>query len=177
MSPILLIDGRSGSGKTELATALRDLTGAQLVRMDALYPGWGGLEAGSRAVTSMLTDGRWREWDWASSRPGDWREVDLSQPLIVEGCGALSRANRELADHGVWVTLDDATRKRRALERDGELYAPHWDRWAAQEWSFIVRELPITLADESIDGRNVIDAVTRDVERWRAVLDPARVDG
>jgi len=174
---ILLIDGRSGSGKTELATALHELTGAQLVRMDALYPGWGGLEAGSRAVTSLLADGRWREWDWASSRPAEWREVDLSLPLIVEGCGALSRANRALADHAVWVTLDDGARKRRALDRDGDMYSPHWDEWAAQEWAFIVRELPITLADERIDGHDVLASVTRDAARWRAMLDPARVDG
>jgi len=172
---ILLIDGRSGSGKTELATALRDLSGAQLVRMDSLYPGWDGLEAGSRAVTALLTDGSWQEWDWARSRAGEAHRVDLGLPLIVEGCGALSRANRALADHAVWVNLDDATRKRRALERDGELYAPHWDDWAEQEWHFITRELPIALADESVDGHDVFGAVARDGERWRAMLDPARV--
>ena len=173
---ILLVDGRSGSGKTEFATALRELTGAQLVRMDSLYPGWGGLEAGSRAVTSLLGDGRWHEWDWGRSEYAGWHEVDLSKPLIVEGCGALSRANRALADRAVWVSLDDATRRRRALDRDGDVYAPHWDRWAAQEWDFIVRELPISLADEVIDGRDAVGAATREGTRWRALLDPARVD-
>jgi len=169
----LLIDGRSGSGKTELAEAIRADTGAQLVRMDDLYPGWDGLEAGSRAVTALLTTGRWRAWNWATSAPGEWHEVDLGRPLIVEGCGALSRANRALARYGVWVGLDDATRKTRALARDGEEYAPHWDDWAAQEWTFIRRELPIALADELVDGHDV----TRDVERWRGIVDPARVDG
>ena len=53
--------------------------------------------------------------------------------LIVEGCGAISRASRALADHAWWLELDDAERKRRALERDGDAFAPHWDRWAAQE--------------------------------------------
>jgi hypothetical protein len=46
------------------------------------------------------------------------------------------------------VELDDASRKQRALDRDGEAYAPHWDRWAAQELSFIERENPRALADE-----------------------------
>ena len=33
----------------------------------------------------------------------------------------------------VWVDAPTALRKERALSRDGETYAPHWDRWAAQE--------------------------------------------
>ena len=37
---ILLIDGRSGSGKSELATAIAAATGSQVVRLDDLYPGW-----------------------------------------------------------------------------------------------------------------------------------------
>ena len=167
----LLIDGRSGSGKTELANAIHELTGAQLVHMDQLYPGWSGLEAGSLAVRRLLETGRWRAWDWASSSPGEWHEVDLDRPLIIEGCGALSRANRALADYGVWVGLDDVTRKERAFARDGEMFAPHWDDWAAQEWEFISRELPIALADELVDGLEV----ARDLERWRVVVEPARV--
>ena len=168
----LLIDGRSGSGKTELANAIHELTGAQLVHMDQLYPGWSGLEAGSLAVRRLLETGRWRAWDWTISSPGEWQEVDLDRPLIIEGCGALSRANRALADYGVWVGLDDVTRKERALARDGEMFAPHWDDWAAQEWEFISRELPIALADELVDGHDV----GRDLERWRVVVEPARVD-
>ena len=72
-----------------------------------------------------------------------------TRPLIIEGCGALSRANRALADVGIWVELDEATRKRRALARDGEAYAPYWDRWAAQEVAFIAREHPQSLAESS----------------------------
>ncbi len=44
----ILIDGRSGSGKTELARAIvDDWPGAQLVRLDEVYPGWHGLAAAS----------------------------------------------------------------------------------------------------------------------------------
>jgi hypothetical protein len=48
------------------------------------------------------------------------------------------------------VELDEATRKRRALARDGEAYAPYWDRWAAQEAAFIAREHPQALADRVV---------------------------
>jgi len=190
MTPTLLIDGRSGSGKTELASRLARETGAQLVRMDSLYPGWRGLEAGSALVTELLTTGRWQRWDWATSTPAEWHSVDLARPLIVEGCGALSAANRALASHGIWITLDAATRKRRALARDGDAYAPHWDEWAAQEEAFIARENPAALADEIVDGVNASAPESRGpgsapsatstrpdrFARWRALLDPARVE-
>jgi cytidylate kinase len=169
---ILLVDGRSGSGKTEFATALAGATGAQLVRLDALYPGWGGLEAGSRAVERLLVDGRWQRWDWATSTPAEWHEVDLASNLIVEGCGAISRTSLALADHAIWVELDEPTRKRRALDRDGDMYAPHWEEWASQEASYTAREHPAQHADEVIDGTDVAPAVAR----WRVVLDPARVE-
>jgi hypothetical protein len=67
----------------------------------------------------------------------------------------LSRASAPLVDHRIWVELDDAARKVRALERDGDTYAPHWERWARQELRFIARENPQALADEVLDGNDV----------------------
>jgi len=173
---VLLIDGRSGSGKTELARAVvAGVPEAQLVRLDDLYPGWGGLEEGSRAVhDGILASAHpgWRRWDWATGAHAEWHELDPGRPLVIEGCGALSRANRALSTFGIWVALDQATRKRRALARDGDSYAPHWDEWAAQEEEFLTRENPAAHADAVVDGVDV----TRGLARWRAVLDAARVD-
>ncbi|MBG6053797.1 uridine kinase [Salinibacterium sp. CAN_S4] len=151
----ILIDGRSGSGKTELARALVDgWPGCQLVRLDDLYPGWDGLDAGSRAVASILTTARWRAWDWAAGVPGARHELDASAPIVIEGVGAISRSSLALADVAVWVDLDDATRKSRALNRDGDAYAPFWDRWAQQEERFMARENPRALASMLVDGRD-----------------------
>ena len=156
--PVTLIDGRSGSGKTDLARRMADSApGTTLIRLDDIYPGWDGLHAGSQHIHDHVLQplaagrrARWRRWDWNADAPAEWHDVDATRPLIIEGCGALSRANRALADVGIWVELDDVTRKRRALARDGEAYAPYWDRWAAQEAAFIAREHPQTLADRRV---------------------------
>jgi uridine kinase len=152
--PILLIDGRSGSGKTELAAELGPLLDAQLVRLDDVYPGWDGLQAASERVrVDILQAFRWQRWDWAADAPAEWNRLDPARPLIVEGSGALSHSNRELATLGVWVKLDEPTRKARALARDGAMYEPHWDAWAAQEQRFFDRERPDLLADLILDQR------------------------
>ena len=154
----VLIDGRSGSGKTELARAV--VSGwageppPQLVRLDDLYPGWDGLDAGSDAVPEILHAHRWQAWDWAENGPGMLHELDPGRPLVIEGVGAISRRSKPLADATLWVTLDDDTRKARALARDGETFAPHWDRWARHELEFIQRERPERLADLVINGRS-----------------------
>lgn len=157
---VVLVDGRSGSGKTELARAMvAQKPELQLVRMDDLYPGWEGLEAGSRHVHDYLLAAsvrRWQRWDWTDDTPAEWHVLDPSRPVLIEGCGALSRENRALAAYAIWVELDEPTRKARALARDGETYAPHWDTWAAQEDAFIARENPRELADIVVDGDEIL---------------------
>ena len=154
----ILIDGRSGSGKTELAALIAARwPDVQLVRLDDVYPGWDGLEAASRHVAESVLGAqpRWRRWDWAADAPAEWHDLHPNRPIVVEGCGALSRANRRLANLGVWVELDDVRRKERALARDGALYEPHWDRWAAQEDAFLQRERSPELADVAVDGSSM----------------------
>ncbi|MFC4242828.1 ATP-binding protein [Gryllotalpicola reticulitermitis] len=164
--PVVLIDGPSGAGKSTLADAViaawpaLDRAGSpiaappQLVRLDDLYPGWGGLSAGSRHVADDLLApltrtgiGRWRAWDWAAGRPGAWHEVSAQRPLVVEGCGALSRAAARHADLAVWLTADDDLRRRRALERDRGAFDAHWQMWDEQFTRFTRTQHPIALAD------------------------------
>ncbi|MCS5714429.1 ATP-binding protein [Herbiconiux sp. CPCC 205716] len=154
---VILIDGPSGSGKTALAERMRaGWVGADtptVVHLDDIYPGWDGLEAASsQLVTELLEPLRaglpagWRRWDWAADAAAEWHGVDPAHPLIVEGCGTMSRRAVELADLAVWVEADDVERKRRALERDGELYAREWERWDAQWRGFVAREQPRAVA-------------------------------
>ncbi|BDV30795.1 adenylate kinase [Microbacterium terricola] len=156
-NPVVLIDGRSGAGKSSLARSLVaewPLQGrVQLVALDALYPGWGGLEAGvSEAFESILVPhargmlGVWQRWDWAEQAPAEANAVDPALPLIVEGSGVLTARTARLGDVRVWLESPLRSRRTRALARDGESYRPHWDQWAAQEDEHVRRDEPRRLA-------------------------------
>lgn len=146
---VVLVDGRSGTGKTTLGDAVAARLGAQIVHLDDVYPGWDGLRAAADAVvTDVLgAPSGYRRWDWAQDRSAGWSAVDPEQPIVVEGCGALSRGSAPLASLRVWLEADDDVRRDRAIGRDGEVFAREWERWAAQEATFIAAEQPSALAD------------------------------
>ena len=152
-NPVVLIDGRSGSGKTSLARTLVGrwpLRGrVQLVALDSLYPGWDGLADGVEAARELILRphargliGVWQRWDWEAAAPAEAHAVDPSLPLIVEGSGLLTAATARLGDVRVWLESPPQSRMRRALQRDGETYRPHWARWAEQEERHLARDEP-----------------------------------
>lgn len=145
------IDGRSGAGKTTLAdqltAVLRPVLDVTVFRLEDLYPGWDGLEAGVRTyVDTVLTplragrDAEWTAWDWLTGSPGTPRLTRVAEVVVLEGVGACSAAARGLLDVSVWVELPTALRYDRALSRDGEYYARHWEQWAAQEDAYLAAD-------------------------------------
>lgn len=134
--PVVTIDGYSGSGKSTLAAALvRLVNGWQVLHLDDWYPGWDGLAAGAdsaRRIAADLRAGRassYEAWDWEHGITGATIRVPLA-PTIIEGCGAIEAE----ADLSVWIAdPGEEERRHRALARDGQTYAPHWQRWADQD--------------------------------------------
>lgn len=134
--PVVTIDGYSGSGKSTLAAALaRLVNGWQVLHLDDWYPGWDGLEAGAdiaRRIAADLRAGRassYEAWDWENGTTGATIPVPLA-PTIIEGCGAIEAE----ADLVIWIAdPGEDERRSRALARDGQTYAPHWQRWARQD--------------------------------------------
>lgn len=152
---LVLIDGRSGAGKTVFASELARQMGALVVSIDEVYPGWDGLDAGSFHIHHHVVrphqaglPARYRPWLWERGSRGDWVEVPRGVPLIVEGCGAIRQDSPEVATTRIWIDTPDDLRFSRALERDGESYAPHWRRWALQEERFLARHHSPELATE-----------------------------
>lgn len=157
-NPVVALDGRSGAGKSSFA---RRLVAAwpghgcvQLVALDDVYPGWDGLADGVDYARRVILSphargliGVWERWDWEASARAEAYAVDPSLPLVVEGSGLLTPEVARLADVSVWVEAPLASRKARALDRDGDTYRPHWDRWAAQEDRHLEAHHPERLAD------------------------------
>ena len=151
---LLLVDGRSGAGKTLWAKQRQEESGFFLLSLDDIYPGWDGLDAGHRHAFhhgilpwSRGEVGRLRRWDWESMSPAGVIELDPEVSLIVEGCGALSSLTSPFATQRYWVEADADVRRERALGRDGDMFAPHWVRWALQEDRFYSIHQSPQLAD------------------------------
>ncbi|MFC7403406.1 chorismate-binding protein [Citricoccus sp. GCM10030269] len=178
---VLAIDGRSGAGKTSLAletaALLRPHLTVAVFHLDSIYPGWDGLTACFPAyhqdVVEPLSAGRtahWRRWDWTTATPGELSHTDPADVVILEGVGAGNRQARPLVDAVAWVQMDDAERKRRALHRDGEVFAAHWDRWAAQEEAYLATDDVADAAWFLVDGPGSLpDAAVQLVEGLRAL--------
>ena len=134
--PVVTIDGYSGSGKSTLAAAIaRLVSNWQVLHLDDWYPGWDGLAAGAdiaRRIAADLRAGRassYKAWDWENGTTGATTRVPLA-PTIIEGCGAIEA----VADLAVWIAdPGEDERRHRALARDGQIYVPHWQRWADQD--------------------------------------------
>lgn len=153
--PVVLIDGGAGSGKSTLAAELAERwpTSAtpQVVCTDQFCPGWDGLAVAAARVPQVIATNEFVEWDWIAEAPGEPRHLDPRRPLIIEGCGAITPASRELATLAIWMDAPEELRRERALARDGELFAPHWQQWAEQEQRHWNAGRPWELADLVID--------------------------
>ena len=150
--PIVLIDGRAASGKSQFAKDLAeayfqvDRQAARTIHMDDLYPGWNGLAEGSvYLLTNILLplansrSANWQVWNWrknhrGAEEPGNGRrEFSGGTLLIVEGCGSISRLSYEHSDFQVWIDADDKERKERFSLRDQGKFDEFFGIWSAQE--------------------------------------------
>lgn len=164
--PIVLIDGRAASGKSQFAKDLYeayfqvDKQAARVIHMDDLYPGWNGLAEGSvYLLTNILLplansrSANWQVWNWrenhrGAEEPGNGRrEFAGGTLLIVEGCGSISRLSSTNSDFQIWIDADDAARKERFSKRDSGKFDEYFGIWSAQEDEYYEREKSNQLAE------------------------------
>lgn len=140
---IVLIDGRSGAGKTHFADRLGALLGATVVHLDDFYPGWSGLASASDMVERDVLraqGGGYRRWDWDLNIPREWVSHGWTPgagTFIIEGCGCVTtgtvkQASRLDSVFTMFFDGPESTRKLRVLKRDGEVDS-WWQMWAQQE--------------------------------------------
>jgi uridine kinase len=159
-SRLLCVDGPSGSGKTSLTQRLAAALGdPPLVHMDDLYPGWDGLANAvpllhDRIVAALAagTPARYRRYDWDLGAYAEEHDLGVPPLLLVEGVASGSRPVARYATLLVWVEAPRDERFRRGIERDGESFRPHWERWARQEEAHFAAEGTRARADLRVDG-------------------------
>ena len=164
---IIAVDGRGGSGKTTLTTALTAaVPGAQAFHLDDLI--WNEpLYDWDQLLVDTLT--RLRKSGSLDLVPDKWREhgregsirVPAGSPLVVvEGTGAGLRAVSSLIDAHVWVQTGDDVAERRGISRDiaegvngdAEESVRFWHWWMAGERLFFAKDRPWERADIIISG-------------------------
>ncbi|MEO5653389.1 MAG: 4-amino-4-deoxy-L-arabinose transferase [Marmoricola sp.] len=155
---LVCVDGPAGSGKTTLAAALAELGGGGVVHMDDLYEGWSGLATIDQQLHELLTPlsegraGRYRRYDWDEKRFAEEVVVEPAAMTILEGVASGAARFADLITVLVWIEAPHDVRLRRGLERDGDAFAPHWERWAADEVALFARERTRQRADVVVDG-------------------------
>jgi uridine kinase len=151
---VLCIDGRAGTGKSTLAA---EISAAQdrvrTVHTDDVCPGWDGLASVPDLLAAVLEPvaggrpGEYVRYDWVLEAPGETVVVPPGGLVVVEGLGAGARSLRPWRTALVWLEAPLETRRRRALDRDGDTFAPYWDQWAAAEQSYLDSEADREFAD------------------------------
>jgi hypothetical protein len=165
---IIAIDGRGASGKSTLASRLRELVpGAAVVHTDDLAwhePrfAWGHLLADD--VLGPLRSGqplRYRPPQWeVRGREGSIEVAAGCDLVLVEGTGASHREHADLIDVTVWVQADHAEAERRGIARDiaqGVNGGPQettafWHAWMREELAFFAEQRPWERAALVVNG-------------------------
>ena len=146
---LICLEGPAGSGKSTLAAEL----GAPVIHVDELIDGWTGLRTVGITLDRLLRphatghDGHYRRYDWVAGRYAEVVTVPPAPLLVLEGVGSGSQFIADLTTVLVWVDAAPDVRKTRALDRDGDTFAPYWDLWAAEELDHFVRNRTLERAD------------------------------
>lgn len=170
-TPLLVaLDGRSGVGKSSLASAVADRIGAVVIDGDDFYAGgpaeyWDALTAEQK--TDRVIDWRrqrivleqLRRGSAASWHPYDWDADDgrrsssrlTCQPggvVILEGAYSTRPELADLLSLRVLLDLPRPERRRRLLAREGGQYRAEWEaRWSESEDFYFGTVMPPSAFD------------------------------
>jgi hypothetical protein len=155
---LILVDGRSGSGKSTVGDRLARLLHGVVVHSDDIAWHLHPVDWAETLADGVLTP--WRRGEPVVFRPPGWVakgrpgavEVPPCRVLLVEGVGAGRAVLAADGDLVVWVQSDRVEARRRALVRDVELGRPReeaeafWEEWMRSEEPFLASDRPWTRA-------------------------------
>ena len=162
---VLVIDGRSASGKTTLARQLASILKTDVVHMDDFflppelrtkdrYAEPGGNVHYERFMQEVLPHLRdpepfsYRRFDCSTMKPGDMRDIRSGQWRIVEGAYSLHPKFGRYADLTIFYDITPEEQARRILLRNGERGLKMFQsRWIPLEELYIRECDPIRRAD------------------------------
>ncbi len=161
---LILVDGRSGAGKSTFAARLGRLLGGVVVHSDDIAWHDDPIDWADLLVDGVLEP--WRQGESVSFRPPRWVargrqgavEVPPGRVLLVEGVGVSRASLADRAELVVWVQSDHEEARRRGIERDvgfGRTPAEaeaFWDEWMRSEDPFLADDRPWTRAALLVNG-------------------------
>ncbi|PVG80898.1 hypothetical protein DDE18_20950 [Nocardioides gansuensis] len=152
---MVLVDGRSGSGKSTFAAHAADLLEGCVVSTDDIAWNHAMFEWTDVLLAGVLQP--WRRGEAVKFRPPAWEShdregsiaVESGVSMIVEGVGAARAGLAGLADLAVWVQSDLSLARTRGLARDvsqgtrtpAEAEA-FWGEWMMKEEPFLAADRP-----------------------------------
>lgn len=148
---IVGIDGRSGAGKSFLASRLSRLLPAPIIEIDDFvswkcFSGW--WPRFDEQVLSPLLAGQdatyqARDWtDWYGSTLGRWKTQPWTPTLIFEGVTCTRRDTIGRLVYAIWVEASAEVRLARGLTRDAEFPGKEalWQEWMREEDEFFAAD-------------------------------------
>ena len=161
---IVAIDGPGGSGKSTIAAAVTEATGAALVHTDDFFrPGggpegsldryydWRRLRAQALEPLRARRDAVFRRFDWDRGRGlGGPVTVSPAGLLLLEGVFSAAPQLADLVDRTVFVDTPEPERLRRLR---GRIAPEEWDdNWLLAEQAYFGLTRPPTSFDLTVSG-------------------------
>jgi len=123
-NPIILIDGKGGSGKTSFAVKLADVLNANMVSTDDVCWGADPIHWDGEMLSGIIQP--WLEGKNVAYTPSGWIkenrigfiEADSNKALIIEGSGACRKTLRKVATYSIWVDTEPKISRMRVIQRD-----------------------------------------------------------
>ncbi len=168
---LILIDGRSGNGKSTFAKKIATMFNASIVHTDDLawhyHPiNWDG-ELMKNIIDPWLTGKNvtYQPPGWLTMNRHGYIQVAAKEALVIEGVGAGRARFAAYNPLIIWVQADNQIVYTRAIQRDMAIEArtrqqaiDFWTQWKLQEDPFLARDRPWTRAQLIINGTPPSDA-------------------